>query len=210
MLTVTKPISRRSPPAHALSGRRRGSKRIVQAGMVGLGDRPSSGPGSQDGPVVSVRGAGAGGPPPGGPDPLAPFAGYVAAGFADDPHLWASALFDEVVPLGYDRSYVSFARQLRLAGLRPHCEACTGVGGRETIEISHPAGEEIQWDWFERRRAPWAGTAYVLLGTLSHSGRTRGVLAGCMDQAHLVEAMDAVCGAWAAPPVTGGPTGWPR
>ena len=129
---------------------------------------------------------------PAGPDPLAPFAAYVAARFADDPHLWASALFDEVVPLGYDRSYVSFARQLRLAGLRPHCEACTGVGGRETIEISHPAGEEIQWDWFERRRAPWAGTAYVLLGTLSYSGRTRGVLAGCMDQAHLVEAMDAV------------------
>ena len=129
---------------------------------------------------------------PAGPDPLAPFAAYVAARFADDPHLWASALFDEVVPLGYDRSYVSFARQLRLAGLRPHCEACTGAVGRETIEISHPAGEEIQWDWFERRRAPWAGTAYVLLGTLSHSGRTRGVLAGCMDQAHLVEAMDAV------------------
>ena len=116
----------------------------------------------------------------------------MAARFADDPHLWASALFDEVVPLGYDRSYVSFARQLRLAGLRPHCEACTGAGGRETIEISHPAGEEIQRDWFERRHAPWAGTAYVLLGTLSHSGRTRGVLAGRMDQAHLIEAMDAV------------------
>jgi hypothetical protein len=129
---------------------------------------------------------------PAGPDPLAPFAAYVAARFADDPHLWASALSGEVVPLGYGRSYVSFARQLRLAGLRPHCEACTGVTGRETTEISHPAGEEIQWDWFERRRAPWARTAYVLLGTLSHSGRTRGVLAECMDQAHLVEAMDAV------------------
>ena len=95
------------------------------------------------------------------------------------------AVSGEVVPLGYDRSYVSFARQLRLAGLRPHCEACSGVRGRETIGISHPAGEEIQWDWFERRRAPWAGTAHVLLGTLSRSGRTRGVLAGSMDQAHL-------------------------
>ena len=63
---------------------------------------------------------------PAAPDPLAPFAAYVTARFADDPHLWASALFDEVVPLGYDRSYVSFARQLRLAGLRPHCEACQG------------------------------------------------------------------------------------
>jgi transposase len=129
---------------------------------------------------------------PAGPDPLAPFAVYVAARFVDDPHLWASALFDEVVALGYDRSYPSFARQLRLAGLRPHCEACSGVKGRETTEIDHPAGEEIQWDWFERRRAPWGQTMYVLLGTLSHSGRTRGVLAEAMDHAHLVEAMDQV------------------
>jgi transposase len=126
------------------------------------------------------------------PDPLEPLEAYVAARFVDDPHLWATALFDEVVALGYDRSYPSFARQLRAAGLRPACEACSGVGGRETIEIDHPAGEEIQWDWFERRRAPWGATAYVLLGTLSHSGRTRGVLAPAMDQAHLIEAMDAV------------------
>jgi transposase len=129
---------------------------------------------------------------PAGADPLAPFAPYLTARFVDDPHLWASALYDEVVPLGYDRSYPSFARQLRLAALRPHCEACSGVKGRETIEIDHPAGEEIQWDWFERRRSPWGATAYVLLGTLSHSGRTRGVLAEAMDQAHLTEAMDAV------------------
>src|SRR5258706_10539102 len=66
---------------------------------------------------------------PAGPDPLAPFVPYVAARFADDPHLWASALFDEVVPLGYDRSYVSFARQLRLAGLRPPFQPGSGVIG---------------------------------------------------------------------------------
>ncbi len=126
------------------------------------------------------------------PDPMAPFVDYVKARFQDDPHLWASALFDEVVPLGYDRAYPSFARQLRLAGLRPHCEACSGVKGRESIEIEHLAGDEIQWDWAERRNAPWGGTAYVLLGTLSHSGRTRGVLAESMDQAHLIEGLDGV------------------
>jgi transposase len=126
------------------------------------------------------------------PDPLAPFAGYVMARFVDDPHLWASALFDEVVPLGYRCSYVSFARQLRTAGLRPHCEACAGVKGRETTEIDHPAGEEIQWDWAERRRAPWGGTCYGLLGTLAHSGRTREVLCESMDQPHLIEALDGV------------------
>ena len=126
------------------------------------------------------------------PDALADYSAYVAARLVDDPHLWATALYDEVVGLGYSASYVSFARQVRLAGLRPHCEACSGVKGRETIEIDHPAGEEIQWDWFERRKAPWGETAYVLLGTLSHSGRTRGVLSEAMDQPHLVEAVDGV------------------
>jgi transposase len=126
------------------------------------------------------------------PDPLAPFVDYVKARFVDDPHLWASALFDEVVPLGYGSSYPSFVRQIRSAGLRPHCEACSGVKGRESIEIEHPAGAEIQWDWSERRRAPWGGTSYGLLGTLSHSGRTRQVLTESMDQAHLIEAMDGV------------------
>jgi hypothetical protein len=80
---------------------------------------------------------------------------------------------------------------VRLAGLRPHCEACSGVGGRETIEIEHRFGDETQWDWFHRR-APWGGTTNVLLGTLSHSGHLRGVLSDRTDQPHLVEAMDGV------------------
>lgn len=126
------------------------------------------------------------------PDPLEPFVAYLTARFVDDAHVWASALYDEVVPLGYARSYPSFVRQIRVAGLRPHCEACSGVTGRDTIDIPHPPGAEIQWDWFERRRAPWGGVGYVLLGTLPHSGRSRGVIASAMDQAHLVEAMDGV------------------
>src|SRR3954466_8403560 len=125
-------------------------------------------------------------------DPLAEFEPYVRARFVDDPHLWATSLFVEVAALGYARSDPRFGRQVRQRGLRPHCEACRGVKGRDTIEIEHPPGEEIQWDWFERRRGPWGGTAFVLLGTLPHSSRTRGVLAESVDQAHLVEAMDAV------------------
>jgi transposase len=127
-----------------------------------------------------------------GPVALERFVPYVRARFGDDPHVWASALFDEVVALGYPLSYPSFVRQVRAAGLRPHCEACDGVRQRDTIEIDHPAGEEIQWDWFERRRAPWGGTANVLLGTLPYSGRTRGVLAGSTDQPHLIEGIDGV------------------
>jgi len=77
------------------------------------------------------------------PNPLDPLVPYLKARFVDDPHVWASALFDEVVELGYGRSYPSFVRQLRAAGLRPHCEACDGVHGRDTIDIDHPGGEEL-------------------------------------------------------------------
>ena len=39
---------------------------------------------------------------------------------------------------------------------------------------------------FERRKSPWQETAYVLLGTLSHSGRTRGCSQSATDQARLI------------------------
>jgi transposase len=127
-----------------------------------------------------------------GPSPLERFVPYLAARFVDDPHVWASTLFDEVTELGYACSYPSFARQLRQAALRPHCEACSGVAGRGTIEIEHRPGDEIQWDWFERRKSPWGGVGYVLLGTLPYSGRTRGVICPATAQPYLIEGMDAV------------------
>jgi hypothetical protein len=103
-------------------------------------------------------------------DRLGPFVAYLQARFNDNAHIWGTALYDEVVQLGCPGSYPSFARQLRRAELRPNSEACAGVKGREYIEIAHPPGEEIQWDWFHRR-APWAGMANILLGTLSFSGK---------------------------------------
>jgi transposase len=126
------------------------------------------------------------------PDPLEPFIGYISARFSDDPHLWLTTLIGELVPLGWDAGYQALTRGVRRHGLRPRCEACAGVRGRDTIEIDHPAGAELQWDWFERRRSPWGGTAYVLLGSLSHSGRMRGVIKEAMDQPHLIETMDGV------------------
>jgi predicted transcriptional regulator len=35
-----------------------------------------------------------------GPDPFGPFAAYCKARLAEDPHLWATTLFDEVAGLG--------------------------------------------------------------------------------------------------------------
>lgn len=128
----------------------------------------------------------------GEPDHFAPYVPYLTARLVDDPHVWASALYDEVVAVGYPRSYVTFARELRRRALRPRCAACAGVRGRPTIEIAHPPGEEIQWDWLELAGAPWGGDAHLLVGTLSHSGKCRAVFAEAEDQPHLIEAMDGV------------------
>jgi transposase len=126
------------------------------------------------------------------PDPFDRFVPYLVARFADDPHVWASALFDEVVALGFPLSYQSFTRGLRSRQLRPHCEACAGVSGRATIEIAHPAGEEIQWDWDELPEAPWGGDAHLLVGSLPCSGKFRGQFCEAEDRPHLIEGIDGV------------------
>jgi len=125
-------------------------------------------------------------------DPFTSFVDYVAARLAEDRHVWATALYDEVQALGYQGSYPSFTRALRTRGLRPHCEACAGVSGRETVDIEHPPGAEQQWDWAALPGAPWGGVAHVLVGALSHSSQARAVLAEAQDLPHLVEALDGV------------------
>ena len=129
-------------------------------------------------------------------DPLAPFVGYLKQRLADDPHVWATALFDEIVKLGFDRSYPTFTRGLRTHRLRPHCEPCASSAGRDHAVIAHPPGEEVQWDWVELPDPPehWSSGAHahLLVGALPASGKWRGVLADSEDQAHLVEALHAV------------------
>ena len=133
---------------------------------------------------------------PAGPDEFERFAGYARQRLFDDPHLWASTLHDELLELGYPGSYPSLTRALRARGLRPHCEPCQGVKGRDRAIIDHPAGQETQWDWLELPDPPerwgWGKTAHLLVGSLAHSSRWRGVLAPGEDQPHLIEALDAV------------------
>ena len=128
-------------------------------------------------------------------DPLGPFLGYLRQRLADDPHVWASTLFDEAVALGFDRSYPTFTRGLRAHRLRPHCEPCQASRGRDHAVIAHPPGEECQWDWVELPDPPghWnlGARAHLLVGALPYSGKWRGVLAEAEDAAHLVEALHA-------------------
>ena len=131
------------------------------------------------------------------PDTFEPFVGYCRERLGEDPHLWASTLFDELLELGYDRSYPTFTRQLRARGLRPACEPCRPARGRPVAVIEHPPGEETQFDWLELPDPPahwgWGSRAFLLVGALAHSGRWRGVLAESTDQPHLFDALHRVC-----------------
>lgn len=131
---------------------------------------------------------------PAGPDPFDPFEPYVAQRLADDRHLWATTLFDEVKALGYERAYPTFTRKLRERGLRPRCEACEGVKGRATVDIEHAPGVEIQWDWVELGVLGWDPSVELsmLAGSLSYSSKTRAWLSESMDQPHLVEGIDQI------------------
>lgn len=124
-----------------------------------------------------------------------PFVEYCRIRLADDPHLWASTLFDELVELGFTGSYPSLTLAIRTMGLRPHCEPCQSVKGRDVAVIDHPPGVETQWDWVELPDPPasWhARQAHLLVGALAHSSRWRGALAPSEDFAHVVEAIEAV------------------
>lgn len=120
------------------------------------------------------------------------FEPYVRQRLADDPHVRATVLFREVVGLGFDRSYPRFTHQLRERQLRPHCESCSSSNGRAHVDIDHPAGEEIQWDWLELADTPWGAKAYVLVGALSHSDKVRGWFSESDDQAHLIVGIDEI------------------
>jgi transposase len=140
-----------------------------------------------------LKGEGAGRHRQPAPSCLEPFRGYVAARFVDDPHLPAVTLLDELVDAGFDRSYPTLVRELRRLELRPVCLVCQQRRGRApTVEIDHPAGQEIQWDWLELRDTPWGAPAYLLVGALSHSGRWRAVFCEQMTFGHLAGALHQV------------------
>jgi transposase len=134
---------------------------------------------------------------PAGPDRFERVAEYCRIRFGDDPHLFATALFEEVRELGYRGSYPSFTRALRARGLRPRCEQCAAAAPAEFAIIEHPPGEETQWDWVELPDPPawwgWGKTAHLLAGALSASGKWRGVLAGSEEQPYLVASLHQVC-----------------
>jgi transposase len=126
------------------------------------------------------------------PSCLEPFRGYLNARFEDDVHVLATTLFDELLGLGFDRSYPTLVREIRKLGLRPECECCRAGAVKLTIGLEHEPGEELQLDWLELSETPWGCKAFVLVGALSHSSRVRGVFSEGQSFPHLADALDGV------------------
>jgi len=79
------------------------------------------------------------------PSCLAPYRPYIAARFVEDPHLLLSVLHRELAAEGFDRCYSSLVKEVRRLELRPICPSCKHCRDKApTVEIDHPAGEEIQ------------------------------------------------------------------
>lgn len=126
-------------------------------------------------------------------DPFARFVPYIVARLTDDKHLWTTVLYRELVELGFSASYQTLTREIRSRGLRPACNECRGARkGAATIEIDHPPGEEMQFDWLELSDTPWGDPACVLVGALSHSSKCRGVFSDGHTTGHITECLDGV------------------
>ena len=126
------------------------------------------------------------------PSCLEPFRAYLEARFVDDAHVFAITLYEELLALGFDRSYPTLVREIRSLGLRPACECCQAGAVKLTVGLEHEPGEELQLDWLELTETPWGAKAYVLVGALSHSSRLRGCFSEGESFQHLAEALDGV------------------
>ena len=136
---------------------------------------------------------------PAGPDAFKVFIDYVTARLTEDPHLWAATLLDELRPLGFEGSYPTLTRQIRARGLRPPCVACSHVTNRPNAVIEHPPGRRPSSTGSSCRTRPRTGgsptkRAYLLVGSLAHSGVWRAVISPSMDIPHLLAAMTTLLG----------------
>lgn len=126
-------------------------------------------------------------------DWFAAFVPYIEARFEDDKHLWSTVLYRELSELRFEASYQTLTREVRARCLRPECKECMGARpDMATIEIDHPPGEEMQFDWLELTETPWGVPASVLVGALSYSSKCRACFSDGKTTGHLVESLDQV------------------
>ncbi|MGW2253179.1 Mu transposase domain-containing protein [Kitasatospora sp. NPDC001660] len=120
------------------------------------------------------------------------FVPYCQQRLDDDPHLRANVLHSEIVELGYDGAYSTFTRALRKYLTRPRCGLCHPGRASPTRGTT----EDVQFDWVQLPAPPvewdYGRQAYLLMGSLTRSGRWRAALTDANDLPHCVEAVDQV------------------
>ncbi|KJK56705.1 Mu transposase domain-containing protein [Saccharothrix sp. ST-888] len=127
-------------------------------------------------------------------DEFSRFLPYARQRLADDPHLPASVLYDEVLALGYPGGYSTFTRALRRHRVRPPCELCRPDRHRGDGSARHRSDEAVRFEWLRLPDPPahWGYEEHALLLTASLPGRDhwRGVVAESADFPELLEAVD--------------------
>ncbi|MGW2249518.1 terminase gpP N-terminus-related DNA-binding protein [Kitasatospora sp. NPDC001660] len=133
------------------------------------------------------------------------FLPYCRQRLADDPHLAATVLFDEIVDLGYPGGYSTFTRALRRHQARPRCEQCQDAATTASSPSAAQWSEvAVEFDWLRLPEPPaswgYGNRACLLLGSLTDPGTDAGngigrwsvALAEDQELPHLVEAADLV------------------
>ncbi|MFF9642828.1 Mu transposase domain-containing protein [Kitasatospora aureofaciens] len=135
------------------------------------------------------------------------FLPYCRQRLAEDPHLAATVLFDEVVELGYGGGYSTFTGALRRHQARPRCRQCHDLAVAASGQSDPvPAEGTVEFDWLRLPDPPpswgYGHRAGLLVGSLPGPGP--GAAAGCrigrwavalaedQELPHLVEAVDTV------------------
>ncbi|MFD5462059.1 IS21 family transposase [Kitasatospora sp. NPDC127059] len=133
------------------------------------------------------------------------FLPYCRQRLAEDPHLAATILFDEVAGLGYPGGYSTFTRALRRHQARPRCEQCQDAATTASSSSTGRRSEvAVEFDWLRLPEPPaswgYGNRACLLLGSLTGPGTGAGsgigrwsvALAEDQELPHLVEAVDLV------------------
>ncbi|HWG63905.1 MAG TPA: hypothetical protein VG253_19625 [Streptosporangiaceae bacterium] len=86
---------------------------------------------------------------------LEPFRGCLQARFEEDKHVQVSVLLRELVDARFDQLCPTLALRDPAPGVAVGGLVCPHRRGQDvTVEIDHPPGEEIQWDWLELHHTP--------------------------------------------------------
>ncbi|MFE7487322.1 hypothetical protein [Kitasatospora sp. NPDC057541] len=147
-------------------------------------------------------------------DEFVPFLPHCRQRLADDPHLWATRLFDEVIDLGYHGGYSTFTRPFASTRSDHIADHATAVpGGTAQSSSTRRARRSSSTGWSCPTR-PSTGASGRTPTCWSVRSLTRDDGAGCWPRARTSRTWSRrwtkSCGGCTVPDGAGGSTAWRR